>query len=193
MDENTAAELFLALIFSSLLVLLIATSGKNDKNSLLNRIAIAILNWWDSVTEFPPYDYNAYNNTTYNKGVHGLNYNSWNTPVYKDVWVENYIRKDDGTHELIVAKLDTFVNINNSHVWGWINSKSKYGWTKEAPPPEPSMFISQGAIEDVQAILAAYNGNEIDKSLPKVVEKDTKSTDSTEIDGNKKQNVEIAQ
>ena len=192
MDENTAAGLFFSFFLFGLVVLLIVLADGKKSTSTAYWIS-RIIDWWTSLCDFQLYDYGdyGYNNTINNNGgARGLNYNNWNTPSYRDVWVQNYVKQKDGTYEMITVKMDVFVNVNGAHEWGWLQEQGKYGWKCPKPPAEPSMFMTSGAVEEVQAILDEYNANKITADTFKPIDIAAKSPKSVEIDENNQQNAE---
>ena len=183
MDENQAAAFFIGFFFVwAVIILLLIPSNK--KKEPTGRLYYLIFEWWDNLWYLPNFDYDNNNNIN-NEGGKKMNYHSWNTPSYRDVWVQNYIKQTDGSYKLIVAKIDIFTNIENKHEWSWLMDQSAYGWKCPKPPAEPSMFISAGAEIDVQAILDEYNTNKITRDTYKSIEIEAKSTKSVEIDVDK--------
>jgi hypothetical protein len=191
MGENMTAALFIMITFIGMLLLTIVLSAGNTTGPIVGFITM-LIDWWAELSNFQLHEYGnyGYNNTNI-KGENGVNYGNWNTPSYKDVWVQNYIKQKDGEYKLITAKLEVFTNLNDTHEWSWLPEQSKYGWKCPKPPAEPSMFMTSGAVDDVQAILDVYNANKTTASTFISVENDTKSNKSVEIDENKQQNAKV--
>lgn len=187
---NNGYEIYIAVLSFVLvvLILLLFDPSANKHRRRRKGILYSILMWWSDLWAFSTYNINLYN--TNNEGEKKLNYGNWNTPTYKDVFVQNYIKQKDGGYKSVFAKLDVFVNADGKHEWGWMQDVAEYGWKCDKPPAEPSMFISLDNDEEVKAILDEYNANKITSDSFRPVEIETKSNNSVEIDETKQQNAE---
>jgi hypothetical protein len=170
------------------MVLLLIDPSANKHRRRRRGVLHSIITWWVELWTFTTYDINLYN--TNNGGEKNVNYTNWNTPTYRDVYVQNYIKQKDGSYKLITAKLDVFVNVDGRHEWSWLQDVAEYGWKCPKPPAEPSMFVSSDIDGEIQAILDEYNANKITSDSFKPLEIETKSDNSTEIEESIQQNTE---
>lgn len=140
-------------------------------------------NWWDSILMLPPnedYNHNQKAKTTSTRKGNNIMYGghgTYNNPTYRNVWVSEFVDQKDESKGRRVIKYAWFTGGEETHEWRWLTLKGAFGWVQKEtppPPPKPSMYISEGAREEANRILAEYNANKIPKSIEKVKETETK-------------------
>ena len=148
-----------------------------------------IVPWVEDI--FPKYDY-----TTYNKKVNettplnkrkddGVVYcgNGYTTARLNDVWVESYIDKNDLSKGFTSKKEVFFNGAALGYEWRWLSNMDLYGWRQKppaAPPPKPTIIVSEGIKDQVEEYLKGYRANEINKRLARLPQKGTKTPDPAE-------------
>jgi len=102
----------------------------------------------------------------------------YSSPRYVDVWVNTYIDRTGTDRKMILTKVSFFTGTESTHEWRWIISKGDYGWVEKEiplPKPEPSVYISEGAKDEVDRILAEYKLNKNSEHAVEDKQKETKS------------------
>ena len=103
-------------------------------------------------------------------------------PRYADIWLSKYIDITDPDRGRIIVKMPYFTGTIATHEWKWLATKGEYGWMEKEPPmppPEPSIYISEGAKDEVDRILAEYAESKKPKPIVENDEKETKSEEFT--------------
>lgn len=148
-----------------------------------------IVPWLEEI--FPKYDY-----TTYNKKVNetvplnkrkddGVVYcgSGYTTARMNDVWVESYIDKNDLSKGFTSRKEVFFNGAALGYEWRWLSTMDLYGWRQKppvAPPPKPTIIVSEGIKDQLDTYLKGYRANEIAKRAQMVAKTVTKPTDPVE-------------
>lgn len=137
------------------------------------------------LTSIMEYWYNSYCKSTnnYKRNEWSVMYNHYrggfSQQRYADVWVNKYIDNNDPSKGRVLIKKPYFNESDKLYEWRWLISKGEYGWyEKDVPLPkaEPSMYISEGAREEVIRILAEYAASKNPEPAVENEEKETKST-----------------
>lgn len=171
-----------------MIVLILLSAPPADKNR--PTLIESVLLWWDGLWTFPMTDYN--NEVNNYRGARNMHYGNWNTPIYRNVWVHNFIPNKTGGYDEVYAEVDFFINKDDKHDWSWLASKGVYGWKSKKPPAKPSIIMSDGVEDDVKAILDKYNANKVTAKTYMKPEFAAKSSKLVEIDPKNEQKAENA-
>lgn len=176
-NEQTTALLIILMMLMFLLIFMILIEFYT-RTSVWFIFIEKLSNWWDSVWTLPP-DY-YYNEPNKNKGKNTTMYGGaggYNRPKFYNVWVSRYNDLTDTSKGVTITKENSFTGNTATYDWKWITLKGGYGWVQKLPappPPEPSMYISEGAKEEADRILSEYAANKKEKEAIELAKIDTK-------------------